>query len=593
MSAPIGDYGLIGDTRTAGLVGMDGSIDWLCLPRFDSGAGFAALLGNRDNGRWLLAPAGGRRATSRRYRPDTLVLETEFTTDDGTARVVDCMPIRDRGQPTLVRRVEGISGRVQMRSELMPRFGYGHVVPWLRADGRRLTALAGPDAVTLDADVQHSLRDTETATGDFSIHAGEHADFQLAWTLSRHQRPEPLEVDKAIEVTASWWQEWAGRCRYDGSYREPVIRSLITLKALVYAPSGGIVAAPTTSLPEQLGGSRNWDYRYCWIRDATFTLLALLDGGYEKEAAAWREWLLRAVAGHPRQMQIVYGVDGERRLTEQELDWLPGYAGSRPVRMGNAASEQLQLDVYGELMDALHQARVHGIPPDETAWTLQRRLLDFLESAWREPDSGIWEVRGPRRHFTHSKVMAWVAVDRGIKAVEHFDLDGPAEDWKRLRQEIFEEVCERGFNPDRHTFTQYYGATDVDAALLLMAPVGFLPATDERIQGTVVAIEQQLCHDGYVRRYANAEDLDGLRGDEGSFLPSTFWLADNHILAGRTNRGRAVFERLLGLLAEEYDPADRRLLGNFPQALSHIALVNTAFDLDSPNRAEPRATRHG
>jgi GH15 family glucan-1,4-alpha-glucosidase len=409
-------------------------------------------------------------------------------------------------------------------------------------------------------------------------------------------------VSKAIEATARWWRDWVKACRYDGPYRDPVVRSLITLKAMCYRPSGGIVAAPTTSLPEQLGGVRNWDYRFCWVRDATFSLLALLEAGYEAEAVAWREWLLRAVAGRPGQMQLMYGVEGERRLTEFELPWLPGYAGSRPVRVGNAASEQFQLDVYGELMDALHQARAHGIPPDEPAWGVQQVLLDFLESHWRDPDDGIWEVRGERRHFVHSKVMAWAAVDRAVKAVENFGLDGPVDDWKRLRGEIFDEVCDRGYDTRRDTFTQYYGSRELDAALLLMPAVGFLPAKDKRITGTVGAIERELCHDGFVRRYTmtkRTQRLDGLPPGEGAFLPCTFWLADAHLLAGQRDEGRAIFERLLGLrtdlglLAEEYDPEAGRLVGNFPQALSHLALVNTALDLASDSGPSHRRGRSG
>jgi GH15 family glucan-1,4-alpha-glucosidase len=589
MSTPIEDYGLIGDTHTAALVGRDGSIDWLCLPRFDSHACFAALLGDAGQGRWLLAPVGGARAVRRRYLPDTLMLESEYDTDGGTVRVLDAMPVRDSGPPNIVRRVEGVRGRVRMRSELVPRFDYGHIEPMLRFDGRRVVALAGPDQMTLDADVAHTGHD-ERAVAEFDVDAGRHVDFRLGWSLSRQAPAEGLDVGTALEATQSWWRDWARRCSYDGPYRGPVTRSLITLKALVYAPSGGIVAAPTTSLPEQLHGPRNWDYRYCWIRDATFTLLALLHAGYVSEAKAWREWLVRAVAGHPRQMQIMYGVDGERRLTEVELDWLPGYAGSAPVREGNAASGQFQLDVYGELMDALHQARTHDIPPDPHAWTLQRRLMDFLESAWHEPDNGIWEVRGQPRHFTHSKVMAWAAADRAVRAVEHFDLDGPADRWRRMREDIHDEVCERGYDPSLGSFTQYYGSKQLDASLLLMAPVGFLPATDKRIEGTVEAIEKSLCHKGFVRRYdTDADNVDGLPGGEAAFLPCTFWLADNHILAGRADKGRTVFDRLLdlrtdlGLLSEEYDPDHRRLLGNFPQALSHLALVNTALDLAGPH----------
>jgi GH15 family glucan-1,4-alpha-glucosidase len=578
----IEDYALLGDTHTAALVGRDGSIDWLCLPRFDSGACFAALLGTPEHGRWLLAPIGEHRTAARRYRPESLVLETEFRTGTGSVRVTDCMPVRD-GSAAVVRRVEGLSGEVRMRSELLLRFDYGHVVPWLRTEGRRLHGLAGPDAVVLDGDVAHSHDRDGAAVAEFTVRAGRHADFRLAWAPSRRAPSPPDDVGQTIEATDRWWREWSGRCTYRGEYRDAVVRSLVTLKAMTYAPSGGIVAAPTTSLPERLGGIRNWDYRYCWIRDATFTLLALLGAGYRDEAAAWREWLLRALAGRPEQMQILYGIEGERRLTELELDWLPGYAGSRPVRVGNAAAGQFQLDVYGELMDALHQARAHDLPPDHTAWEVQRELLDFLESRWRDADDGIWEMRGPRRHFTHSKVMAWAGMDRAVRAVEQFGLDGPADRWRRVRAEIAADVCTHGYDADRNTFTQSYGSTDLDAALLLMAPVGFLPATDPRIRGTVAAVERELCRDGFVLRYTS--EGDGLPPGEGAFLPCTFWLADALVLAGRRDDARAVFERLLGvrndvgLLAEEYDPGSGRMLGNVPQALSHLALVGTAADL--------------
>jgi len=589
MALALEDYALIGDNRSAALVGYDGSIDWLCLPRFDSAASFAALLGGPEHGRWLLAPVGESRPTRRRYRADTLVLETEFTCADGAVRVVDCMPVQPDGPSDVFRRVEGLSGRVPMRSAVTMRLDYGHVVPWFREVGRRTSAFAGSDALTLDGDVAHA-REGDDVVADFRLDAGRHVEFRLTWSTPRDQPPAHVDVGKGIAATERWWRDWSGRCRYEGPYRDAVVRSLITLKAMAYGPSGGIVAAPTTSLPEQLGGVRNWDYRYCWIRDATFTLLALLHAGYEAEAVAWREWLLRAVAGRPEQMQLMYGVEGERRLLEYELGWLPGYAGSRPVRVGNAASEQFQLDVYGELMDALHQARVHGIPPDEAAWEVQRALLEFLESHWRDPDDGIWEIRGDPRHFVHSKVMAWAAVDRAVRGVEEFGLDGPVDDWKRLREDIADEVCTRGFDSRRSTFTQFYGSRELDAALLLIPAVGFLPAGDPRVAGTVAAIERELYRDGFVRRYTTTKKtqrLDGLPPGEGAFLPCTFWLADAYLLAGRRAEGEAVFEQLLqvrndvGLLAEEYDTDARRLVGNFPQALSHLALVNTAFDLAS------------
>ncbi|MDQ3886665.1 MAG: glycoside hydrolase family 15 protein [Actinomycetota bacterium] len=588
MALWLEDYGLIGDTHTAALVGRDGSIDWLCLPRFDSGACFAALLGTPEHGRWLLAPAGEYQAVGRRYRENTLVLETDFSTADGTVRVVDCMPVRGE-RPEVLRRVEGVSGRVRVRSELVLRLDYGQVVPWFREVGRRTSAFAGPDTLTLDCDVAHQ-RQGDDVVAEFCLDAGQHVEFCLTWSQPRDQPSGRVEVGRRIAETEAWWRDWSSTCRYRGPYREAVARSLITLKTMSYCPSGGIVAAPTTSLPERLGGVRNWDYRFCWIRDATFTLLALLGAGYEAEAVAWREWLLRAVAGRPDQMQLMYGVEGERRLTEYELDWLPGYADSRPVRVGNAASRQFQLDVYGELMDALHQARAHGIPPDESAWQVQRVLLEFLEGHWREPDEGIWEVRGGRRQFTHSKVMAWAAVDRAVRAVTDFGLDGPVDDWKRLRTEIFTEVCARGYDPERNTFTQSYGSPELDASLLLISSVGFLPADDPRVTGTIAAIETHLCHGGFVRRYTTTpqtQRLDGLPPGEGTFLPCTFWLADSHVLAGRTGQGRAIFERLLrlrtdlGLLSEEYDSDAHRLVGNFPQALTHLALVNTALDLQS------------
>jgi GH15 family glucan-1,4-alpha-glucosidase len=600
MPLQLEDYGLIGDTHTAALVGYDGSIDWLCLPRFDSGACFTALLGDRDHGRWLLAPSGGHRATGRRYRPDSLVLETDFTTAEGAVRVIDCMPVRG-DHPDVFRRVEGLSGRVRVRSELVLRTDYGNVVPWFRHVGRRTSAFAGPDALTLDADIEHH-RDGDDVVAEFFLDAGDHVEFQLTWSTPRDQPPEHVDVGRGVQATDAWWRNWASTCGYHGQYREAVVRSLITLKAMSYGPSGGIVAAPTTSLPEQLGGVRNWDYRFCWIRDATFTLLALLGAGYEAEAVAWREWLLRALAGRPEQMQLMYGVEGERRLTEYEIDWLPGYAGSRPVRIGNAASEQFQLDVYGELMDALHQARTHDIPPDESAWEVQQVLMDFLEGNWREPDEGIWEVRGERRHFTHSKVMAWAAADRAVRGVEEFGLGGPVDGWKRLRAEIFDDVCERGYDSKRNTFTQYYGSRTLDASLLMMSSVGFLPAADKRVTGTIAAIEKELCVNGFVQRYTmtkQTEQLDGLPPGEGAFLPCTFWLADSYLLAGRVDEGRAVFERLLGLrndlglLSEEYDVGAGRLVGNFPQALTHLALVNTALDLQSDHGPSRRRANTG
>jgi GH15 family glucan-1,4-alpha-glucosidase len=596
MALRIEDYALIGDTHTAALVGRNGSIDWLCLPRLDSDACFAALLGDFRHGHWSLAPAGSFRTVRRGYRGDTLVLETELATGEGAVRVIDCMPVRGE-RPVLIRLVEGIRGRVRMRSDLAVRFDYGLVRPRIRLEGRRVRAVAGPDTVIVDADVAHELRD-DRCLAEFDVAEGDRVGFRLAWSAPRQEDPEPFDAAREVRTTERWWRDWAAGCDYAGEYREHVLRSLITLKALSYAPSGGIAAAVTTSLPEKLGGTRNWDYRYCWIRDATFTLMALLVAGYEDEAAAWREWLLRALAGEPERIQIVYGVEGERRLPESELDWLPGYAGSRPVRVGNSAATQFQLDVYGELMDALHQARTHGIPPDPQAWQVQRELMDFLESHWRDPDNGLWEMRGPRRHFTHSKVMAWVAVDRAIRAVEHDEVDGPLGAWKRLRSDIHDEVCERGY--DGRAFTQYYGSSTLDASVLLIPAVGFLPADDPRMESTVAAIEKHLCQNGFVMRYTmddGTDEIDDLPAGDGAFLACSFWLADNYILRGRVDEGRALFERLLelcndvGLLSEEYDPHAGRLVGNVPQAFSHVALVNTAHNLaNSHGPAHRRST---
>ncbi len=590
MSRPIEDYALIGDMQTAALVGRDGSVDWLCLPRFDSGACFAALLGCREHGRWLVAPADGASRTSRRYLGDSLVLETEMETDAGVVRLVDFMPPRET-RPDLVRVVEGVRGRVPMRMELVVRFDYGSVVPWVRRLDSALSFVAGPDALELRTPVDTTGVGL-TTVAEFSIAAGQQVPFVLTWHPSHQAPPDPIDALTARSDTEAWWAKWSDLCSYEEGWSEQVRRSLLTLKALTYAPSGGIVAAPTTSLPEQVGGVRNWDYRFCWLRDATFTLQALMTAGYVAEARAWRDWLLRAVAGQPSALQIMYGPAGERRLPEQELEWLPGYAGSKPVRIGNAASRQLQLDVYGEVMDAMHQARRVGIEPSTPAWQLQRGLLDFLESAWHEPDEGIWEVRGPRRHFTHSKVMAWVAMDRAVKAVEWLGLDGPAERWRRLRQDIHDEVCQRGYDAERKTFTQYYGSRELDASLLMAPLVGFLPPHDERARGTVEAIQRELCHDGFVLRYPSEGpgQVDGLPAGEGAFLACTFWLADNLCLLGRHDEARSLFEQLLsvandvGLLAEEYDPVSRRLVGNFPQAFSHVAVVNTARNLSRAAR---------
>jgi len=597
MALPIEDYAIIGDTHTAALVGREGSIDWLCLPRFDSPACFAALLGDREHGRWLIAPAGGVRSVQRRYRDDTLVLETEFRTSTGTVRLVDCMPPR-QDDPDVARVVEGVSGRVRMRMELVIRFDYGSIVPWVRQRDGALQAVAGPDSVWLRTPVETSGENL-TTVAEFEVAEGDVVPFMLTWHLSHRPAPRVIDPVKAIRETERWWRRWVGQLSYEGGWREAVTRSLLTLKALTYGPTGGIVAAATTSLPEALGGVRNWDYRYCWLRDATFTLDALMMAGLQEEAEAWREWLLRAVAGSPGQTQILYGVAGERRIDERKLDWLPGYEGSAPVRIGNAAVQQFQLDVLGEVMDALHLARQTGIPADEPAWDLQLALMDYLESNWREPDEGIWEVRGPRRHFTHSKVMAWVAVDRAIRAVEFYDQHGPLQRWRALRAEIHREVLERGYDPELGRFVQYYGARHTDGSLLMIPLIGFLPATDRRMRGTVAAIERELSPDGLVLRYAsdNAEAVDGLPAGEGTFLACSFWLADNLALMGRHDEARELFERLLGLrndvglLAEEFDPKTGRLLGNFPQAFSHVALVNTARALSAPRHEPPRRRR--
>jgi GH15 family glucan-1,4-alpha-glucosidase len=591
MSSRIEDYALIGDCETAALVAKDGSIDWLCWPRFDSGACFAALLGDANNGRWRIAPATAGMDTSvqvrRRYRGDTLILETEFTTADGSVVVlIDFMLVRGgRASSHLVRLVVGKRGTVPMRSELTVRFGHGGSVPWVtRSETGDLLAIAGPDMLHLRTPVD--LRgEGLTTIGDFAVSAGQRVPFVLTYVPSHLPLPEPVDADDALQSTEEFWRSWASACRSPEQHAEIVTRSLITLKALTYAPTGGIVAAPTTSLPEQLGGPRNWDYRFCWLRDATLTLLALMNTGYYDEARAWRDWLLRAAAGSPAQIQIMYGVAGERWLAEREVPWLGGYENSKPVRIGNAAADQLQLDVYGEVMDALHHARLGGLQDLTAAWEFQRALLAHLETEWRAPDEGIWEVRGGRRHFTYSKVMAWVAFDRGIKTVEAFGLDGPIDRWRRIRAEIHEEVCRRAFNPDLGSFSQAYESDLLDASTLLIPQVGFLPPDDARVRGTVEAIERKLLRGGFVLRYDSAATEDGLPPGEGAFLPCSFWLADAYVLIGRPADAQRLFERLVGLcndvglLAEEYDTRAQRLVGNFPQAFSHIALVNTAHNV--------------
>ena len=585
MPGRIEDYGLIGDLQTAALVGRDGSIDWLCLPRFDSAACFAALLGDESNGRWLLAPSSGGVCTRRRYRGDSLVLETEWVTPDGTVRVLDLMPPRGEAAD-VVRIVEGVSGRVPMHTELVLRFDYGHLLPWVRRVDGDLAAVAGPDAVWLRTPVPLQGRDLVTH-GDFEVAAGERVPFVLTHSASHLPRPDPADAEHALAGTESFWAEWMSQCTYEGEWGDAVRRSLLTLKALTYAPTGGIVAAATTSLPEQLGGSRNWDYRFCWLRDATFTLQSLLGTGYTAEASAWREWLLRAVAGDPKDLRIMYGLDGSRRIPEYELPWLPGYEASAPVRVGNAAADQFQLDVWGEVLDGLHLSREAGLASTDDHWQLQKELMDFLEGAWAEPDNSLWEVRGPRRPFVHSKVMAWAGVDRAVQAVTHHGLEGPVDRWRGLRQQIHDEVCAKGFDAERGTFTQFYGSTGLDAALLLIPRVGFLDWGDPRVAGTVDAVRRELTEDGLLLRYRVDADggVDGLPGDEGTFLICSFWLVEALHGTGRSAEARRLFERLLdvrsdlGLLAEEYDTTTGRQLGNTPQAFSHVGLVNAARHL--------------
>jgi GH15 family glucan-1,4-alpha-glucosidase len=583
MSQRIEDYALIGDCETAALVGRDGSIDWLCLPRFDSAACFAALLGTPDNGRWQIAPAGPVSSTRRTYVGDTLVLETEFTTQAGTCAVIDFMPIRET-TPNLVRIVEGRGGTVPVRAELILRFDYGSIVPWVQKDDHGIRAIAGANAVHLRSPVA-THGENLTTVAEFTVAQGQRVPFVLTWHRSFDPDPEVIDPEAALRNTLSWWEEWSGRCTYRGAARALVVRSLVTLKAMTYAPSGGIVAAPTTSLPEHLGGVRNWDYRYCWLRDATLTLLALLNCGYVDEAKAWRDWLLRAVAGDPAELQIMYGVGGERRLDEYEVPWLAGYERSAPVRVGNAAHAQFQLDVYGEMADAMHQARVVGLQPAPAGWALGRTVMGFVERVWDAPDEGIWEVRGPRRHFTHSKVMAWVALDRAIRSAEQYHLDAPLDRWRSVRTAIHDRVCRDGFSTKLNSFVQSFDSERLDAALLMIPVVGFLPPNDPRVRGTVEAIEKHLVRDGFVLRYDTAQSEDGLPPGEGVFLPCSFWLADNYALLGEWDKAHALFDQLsglcndVGLLSEEYDPTARRLVGNFPQAFSHLALVNTALNL--------------
>ncbi|HEX7011637.1 MAG TPA: glycoside hydrolase family 15 protein [Steroidobacteraceae bacterium] len=587
MPGRIEDYAMIGDCETAALVGRDGSIDWLCWPRFDSDACFAALLGTEEHGRWLLAPKADGARVSRRYRGETLILETRFETDTGAVVVIDFMPPRG-SESDVVRMVVGERGEVPMRMELVIRFNYGITVPWVTRIGEKVwRAVAGPDMVVLGASVPVHGENLKSVA-DFVVREGQCETFVLCYGLS-HTTVPSLELPNAhdaLRETEQFWQEWVARARrIDGPCSAIVTRSLITLRALIYAPSGGIVAAPTTSLPEQLGGTRNWDYRYCWLRDATLALLALMDAGYYEEAAAWRDWLLRAVAGTPAQMQIMYGVAGERRLTEWQADWLPGYESSRPVRIGNAAHAQVQLDVYGEIMDVFHQGRAGSLRTVEPGWNLQLKLLEHLEQVWEQPDCGIWEVRGPPQHFTHSKMMAWVAFDRAIKDAEAYKLPGPIERWRELRAKIHAQICERGFDRERNTFVQAYGSKNLDASLLLMAELGFLPADDPRVHGTIRAIESELMYEGFVRRYDTVRTDDGLPPGEGVFLACTCWLANAYAMTGREREALELFDRVaslandVGLLSEEYDPVTGRLMGNFPQGFSHLSLIVTAFNL--------------
>ena len=584
MPLRIEDYALIGDCETAALIGSDGSIDWLCWPRFDSDACFAALLGAPEHGRWLIAPEDSTVRVTRRYRPNTLILETSFETAEGAATLVDFMPGHQTGS-SIVRLIIGDRGRIAMNTEFVIRFGYGATVPWMTKldDGTR-RAIAGPDMVLLRTAVPLHGQNLKTV-GKFNVRAGQTIPFSLTYVPSHLPIPAAENPLDQLRATERFWLDWAAQSTASGPWKEAINRSLITLKALTYAQTGGIVAAPTTSLPEHLGGSRNWDYRYCWLRDATLTLLALMNAGFLGEAKAWREWLSRAAAGQPGGLQIMYGIAGERRLTEWEIPWLPGYQQSSPVRVGNAAHTQLQLDVYGELMDALHHARLGGLAPSGSGWSLQRAVLRHLENVWPRMDQGIWEGRSDARHFTFSKIMAWVAFDRAIKSAEAFNLKGPLDRWRQLCREIHHDVCSRGYDAELGSFVRSYGSKDLDASLLLLPTVGFLPPSDPRVRGTVEAIEHKLLVDGLVRRYDTTKSEDGLPSSEGTFLACSFWLVDAYVLLGRIDDGRQLFERLLtlcndvGLLSEEYDPANKRQLGNFPQALSHIALVNSAFNL--------------
>ena len=594
MASRIEDYALLGDCQTAALVSLSGSVDWLCFPRFDSDACFAAIIGSEDNGFWRIAPVAEVRSVRRAYRDGSLNLETEITTDEGTVVLLDFMAV---GEPTpdMVRIVIGMTGNVRMRLDLVLRPGYGTTIPWVRHIPNGIEAIAGPERFRLTSTPAAVLHGEGLRTvSEFTVSAGERVPFVFDWSASNLERVPCVEPEEALKLADEFWLEWSARAKVDGPYAAVIKRSLITLKALTYAPTGGMVAAPTTSLPEWIGSVRNWDYRYCWVRDATLTLYAMLSAGYTEEARSWRDWLLRAAAGAPSQLQILYGIGGERRLVEVELPWLAGYEASSPVRIGNKASEQLQLDVYGELMDTLHLCGEAGLTNNDADWALQRALVSHLETAWTQPDSGIWEVRGPRRHFVHSKMMCWLAFDRAVKSIEKWGVPGPLERWRAARDAVHADICTNGFDASLDSFVQYYGSKELDASLLLMVMVGFLPLDDPRLLGTVAAVERLLMNEGFVHRYVTNQHVDGLPEGEGVFLACSFWLADAYVLLGRTDDARALFERLigltndLGLLSEEYDPQGKRMLGNFPQALSHVALVNTALNL---TRAEGPAVQ--
>lgn len=587
MALRIEDYAMIGDTESAALVGNNGSVDWLCAPRFDSPAFFAALLGTQANGHWQIAPAGEVRRAERRYRPGTLVLETDFETDDGVVRLVDCMPINEK-QIGLVRMVEGVRGRVAMQMRLVPRFDYGRLIPNLGRIDQGVFAVAGPDAVCLRSPVEFGV-DAAAASASFTVSAGERMPFQLVWYPSHLPLPEPIDPVEIVTHTEAWWREWSGRCQYDGPHRDDVIRSLLTLKALTYSPTGAIVAALTTSLPEELGGGRNWDYRFCWLRDGAFTLMPFIQTGYLEEAVAWRDWLLRAIAGDPAQVQLMYGVGGEHRLTELELPWLAGYEDSRPVRTGNAACEQFQLDIFGEVLAVLHRAWKAGLPhradPAHAPGIDLEAMIDIVERRWRDPDEGIWEVRGKPQHFTYSKVAAWTALDRAIKFAEGTGRKAPLERWRQVRDEIHADVCAHGYDRKRNTFVQYYGSKGLDASLLLIPICGFLPPQDPRMLGTIDAIQKEICSGPFVWRYSTEDGMDGLAGGEGAFLICSFWLVSALAMAGRIDEAESHLDQLralqndVGLFSEEYDPVGQRVLGNFPQAFSHIGMLHSIFTI--------------